>query len=117
MNCDPRWFGRPATKPGYGDPEPVKPVSTMDSPENVEACLNCPLSKCQMNLSICPLWGKGPARKGRRAVRAELIERDRAVRDLMMAGWKSSDIREKLGVGKSALEASRRRLGEQGEIG
>lgn len=26
-----KWMGGKAVKPGYGDPDPLKPVSTMDS--------------------------------------------------------------------------------------
>lgn len=68
IGIEPRWFAHPVTKPGYGDPEPVKPVSTMDSPENVAACLNRTLPKCNSSLSACPLRGKEPAvqRRGRR---------------------------------------------------
>lgn len=115
MIAESHWFARPATKPGYGDPEPVKPVSTRDAPENVETCLDCPLPKCRMDLPACPLWGKGP-KKSRRQSRSELVERDKAVRDLIAAGWKGADICKKLGIGMSALEASRRRLRERGEI-
>lgn len=61
IGIEPRWFAHPVTKPGYGDPGPVKPVSTMDSPENVAACLNCVLSECRSSDRGCPLRGKKPA--------------------------------------------------------
>lgn len=117
MIGEPHWFARPVTKPGYGEPEPVKPVSSMDSPENVTTCLSCTLPKCRMGLSVCPLYGKGPpAKKDRRAVKSELMERDKVVRDLVAAGWEGADICKKLGIGRSALKASRQRLRSRGEI-
>lgn len=70
VGIEPKWFARPVTKPGYGDPAPIKVelISAMDSPENVAACLNCTLPKCNSSLSACPLRGKEPAvqRRGRR---------------------------------------------------
>ena len=67
IGIEPRWFAHPITKPGYGDPEPVKVelISAMDSPENVAACLNCILPKCRPGLRGCPLRGKKPAVKRR----------------------------------------------------
>lgn len=70
MGAEPRWFARPVTKPGYGDLAPIKVelISTMDSPENVAACLNCVLPVCRSSHPACPLRGKRPAvqRRGSR---------------------------------------------------
>ncbi len=67
IGIEPRWFAHPITKPGYGDPEPVKVelISAMDSPENVGACLNCVLLECRSGLRGCPLRGKKPTVKRR----------------------------------------------------
>lgn len=65
IGIEPRWFARPVTKPGYGDPRPIEPVSTMDAPENVTACLNCVLPECRFSHAACPLRGKKPAVKRR----------------------------------------------------
>ena len=63
VGVEPRWFAHPVTKPGYGDPVPIKVelISAMDSPENVAACLNCALPKCRSSHPACPLRGKKPA--------------------------------------------------------
>lgn len=63
VGIEPQWFARPVTKPGYGDPAPIKVelISAMDSPENVAACLNCVLSECRSSNRGCPLRGKKPA--------------------------------------------------------
>lgn len=60
IGIEPRWFAHPITKPGYGDPEPMKvePISAMDSPENVAACLSCALPVCRPGNRGCPLHGK-----------------------------------------------------------
>lgn len=67
IGIEPRWFAHPITKPGYGDPEPVKVelISAMDSPENVAVCLNCVLLECCSGGRGCPLRGKKPAVKRR----------------------------------------------------
>lgn len=105
-----QWFGRPVTKPGYGEPEPVKPVSTMDSPENVETCLNCSVpGGCRAELSICPLRNSGRSKK--------IQERYNKIRDLINAGWVNADaICEEAGVTKWVYNSTRRRLRERGEI-
>lgn len=67
IQIEPRWFGRPATRPGYGEPEPLKPVSTMDSPENVAICLRCPVAGgCDTTTKACPLYGQSAAAKRKR---------------------------------------------------
>ena len=119
MGFEPRWFGRPPTKPGYGEPEPVKPISTMDAPENVAVCLDCPLPKCRSEYPVCPLYGKKPSVTGRsrKTKREKALERDGKIRDLINAGWVNNDaICEELGIGKSTLSAAKKRLRERGEI-
>lgn len=56
---------RPALKPGHL-PEPVKPVSTLDPPEYVAACLECPLPECWMDSASCPLKSLPHPGRGRR---------------------------------------------------
>ena len=107
---EPRWMGGKATKPGYGDPEPLRAVSTMDSPENVETCLNCPLPRCCTGSTACPLWGKGPAGKNQQEIRSKIAERDVIIRELINAGWKNQAICEKLKIGKWALKEAKRRI-------
>lgn len=65
IGIEPRWFAHPVTKPGYGDPQPIEPVSTMDAPEHVAACLSCPLPVCRSSHPACPLRGKQPVIKSR----------------------------------------------------
>lgn len=73
IDIEPRWFTHPITKPGYGDPEPIKVelISAMDSPENVAACMNCTLPKCRSTNRGCPLHGKKPAVKRRGGRKSE----------------------------------------------
>lgn len=110
---EPRWMGRTATKPGYGEPEPLKPAQTMDSPENVATCLNCRLGQCYMNSHACPLRGKIPAKR-RRATWAELAARDKSVLALTTAGWSGADIQRELGITGAALKESMKRLKRKG---
>lgn len=104
------WLTRPATKPGHGDPEPLKPVRTHDTPENVAICLDCPVpGRCRMELSACPLRGKARSEK--------IAERDSKVRDLLNAGWVNRDaICEELGISKNVFYSTLRRLRERGEV-
>lgn len=62
IGIEPRWFTHPITKPGYGDPElmKVEPISAMDSPENVAACLSCALPVCRPGCLGCHLRGEKP---------------------------------------------------------
>lgn len=72
---EPRWFARPVTKPGYGDPNPMKVelISAMDSPENVAACLNCALPVCRPGNLGCPLHGKKPVVQRRGGRKSESV--------------------------------------------
>lgn len=64
MIAEPRWMNHPAIKPGHGEPEPIKPVRTRDTPENIVTCLNCPVpEECRRELSICPLRGGSRKKK------------------------------------------------------
>ena len=109
-----------AIRLGYGEPEPVEPISTRDSPENVEACQNCLLPDCRASSPACPLRGKAPRIKTHRqsAEAAERIsERANRVRDLINAGWRNSEaICEELHISPWMLQDAKRRLRERGEI-
>lgn len=122
IGAEPRWLGRPIVKPGFGDPKPLKPVSTCDTQENVEVCLNCPLPACKSGHPACPLYGYSTrARRSREeeklSRRERAVERDNRVRDLINAGWVNSEaICKELNIGKSTLSAAKKRLRERGEI-
>lgn len=62
---DPMGLGGRAIKPGHL-PEPARPVSTLDPPEYVAACLECPLPRCMMDSTACPLRSlPRPGRRGK----------------------------------------------------
>lgn len=75
IGIEPRWFAHPITKPGYGDPEPMKvePISAMDSPENVAACLSCALPVCRPGCLGCHLRGKKPVVQRRGGRKSESV--------------------------------------------
>lgn len=107
------WFGRPATKPGHGDPKPIKPVYTYDTQENIDICLKCTTPECcPMSLS-CPL-----CKREKSHVRADkAAARDARIRDLINAGWVNAEaICKELHISKTTLYISRKRLRERGEI-
>lgn len=113
-----RWYANPVTKPGYGEPEPVKPVSTLDSPENVATCLNCSLPSCHMNRSSCPLYGKKPLiKKGKARIKSdELLKRDQRIREMLNSGWRNKAICQELKIGRDALNGAKKRLRTRGEL-
>lgn len=107
------WFGLPVTKPGHGQPEPLKPVHTYDKQENIDICTECTVPNCRPMSLSCPLCKREKSR-----VRAEKIaERDARTRDLINAGWVSAEaICEELHISKTTFYHSRKRLRERGEI-
>lgn len=107
------WFGRPVTKPGHGQPEPLKPAHTCDTPENMAVCLVCTLPECCPMSLGCPL-----CKREKSHVRADkAAARDAKIRDLINAGWVSAEaICEELNISKTTLYISRKRLRERGEI-
>lgn len=107
------WFGRPVTKPGHGQPEPLKPVHTYDKQENIDICTECTVPNCRPMSLSCPLCKREKSR-----VRAEkAAERDARVRDLINAGWVSAEaVCEELHISKTTFYHSRKRLRERGEI-
>ena len=58
-------LGGRAIKPGHL-PEPARPVSTLDPPEYVAACLDCPLAECRQDSAACPLKSLPQPRRGGR---------------------------------------------------
>lgn len=71
MISEPKWFGRTATKPGYGEPEPLRPVFPYDTQENIDICLSCSVFPgCKPESKACPLYGKSKqAQRKRRKLR------------------------------------------------
>lgn len=125
IEIEPRWFAHPVTKPGYGNPRPIEPVSTMDAPENVAACLSCPISGgCDTTKKECPLYGEGAHARWKRRKRGAgkskksiVFERENKVRDLINSGWKNSEaICQELHISKNALNYAKRNLRKRGEI-
>lgn len=86
------------TKPGYGEPEPLKPVSTIDSPEAVERCLNCrvPSERCSGQCYGMQFRQAGSGRP----LKAPLERVAKMVRD----GWADSAICRELGIAPKTLE-------------
>ncbi len=67
MTAAGQWSKHPPTKPGHGEPEPLKPVYAHDPPETIAVCLSCPVpGGCDMAHRACPLWGQSPDAKRRR---------------------------------------------------
>lgn len=109
---EPRWFARPAIKPGYGNPEPLKPAQTYDFRENVEICLNCPLPACSTTSHSCPLYGTGPAGKQKGGLQAGDIK----ICDMIRAGWRDEPLCRELGISMDDLMRAKRRLKKCGKI-
>ncbi len=104
---------RHAVRPGYGEPEPLEPVSTRDPPQAVNRCLCCtiPITECAGNCGPVD----GPKLCGRPARREKTRLRDEKIRDLINAGWVNNDaICEELKISMSTLIAAKRRLREDG---
>ena len=96
-----------AVRPGYGTPEPVKPVFCHDTQEHMEVCMNCCVEGgCNMKSKKC----------GLRRDNLRKAELDSKVRSLMNAGWRNNEaICEELGISKSVLFAAKRRLRKREE--
>lgn len=74
VGIEPKWFARPATKPGYGDPEPLKPVPPYDTQENIDTCLSCLVEGgCNPTNKACPLYGKSKRAQRRRRKREAIF--------------------------------------------
>lgn len=59
IGAEPRWFARPVTKPGHGEPEPLKSVFPYDTQENIDICLSCLVEgECKPATKACLLYGK-----------------------------------------------------------
>lgn len=118
VGIEARWFGHAPTKPGHLPERPVQAedLHTCDSPENIATCRHkCPFpDECYSDSKRCPLKSR---QKSRQELKAELAARDEKVGALIKAGWASGEIRKELGITRSALCESERRLRERGEIG
>lgn len=112
-----RVMGHPPTKPGRGEPEPLRPARTCDTPENVEACLSCPLPSCRPELPACAVRGIRPGKSAGQTKHEKVLERDNQIKALIAAGWRNDEaICEEFGIRKTTLYWSKRRLRERGEI-
>lgn len=88
----------------------------MDSQENIDTCLDCPIANgCEPGSAACPLRGKEP-RIGRWKNKPrgdELRERDKRVQDMLSEGRTVREICESLGITKWMLRGAKQRLKER----
>lgn len=109
IEYEPRWFGRPVTKPGRlpDSLEPSIPPNTRDPQSAVNRCLSCTKEEC---FGTCkPEFARPRETKGKIT--------ERKIRDLILSGWVNDDsICEELNISKSTLYAAKRRLIERKEI-
>lgn len=99
-------------KPGYGEPEPVEPVSTRDPQYAINRCLSCIAERCS---GECKPNQNGPRTRPTQSEHVRL--RDEKILGLIRAGWRNNDaICEELGISKDVLFSAKRRLREKGEL-
>ena len=101
---------RHAVRPGYGEPEPVAPVSTRDPQWAIDRCLGCGAVKC---FGTCEA-GDGLRTRPTQTERTRL--RDEKIRDMIRAGRNNDAICEELGISMSTLNVAKRRLRKAEEI-
>ena len=89
----------PITKPGYGEPERLKPAHTCDPPGMVERCLNCPVpaNQCRGQCESVHHEAKDPREKAPLARVAQMIQ----------DGWSDAAICRELGITPATLQTKR----------
>lgn len=111
MTCGAPNYRGGITKPGYGEPEPLKPVFPYDTQENIDKCLCCTMETCKPCSCECPINCKssdvGRKKQNRRGG-------DERVLAMIQRGWVNIDaICEELGISRGAYFRAKRRLREE----
>lgn len=101
------------TKPGHGEPVPVRTddFSPRDTPENVRRCLSCTFPACRNG--ACIYVGEPQKRKAKKAVQ-DTSAVDLAIWEKIRIGGTDSWICAELGISRDELAAAKKRLKKSG---